>query len=79
MKWAMDIGGVASQVAVLVLLTMKVQDFHDNIALTACLPLSAVLVSLTWWPNFVRQFAGLRRLRVRIKENQVSQTGILTD
>ncbi|XP_012937132.1 chitin synthase chs-2 [Aplysia californica] len=71
LKWLMDILGLGTQVMVLVLFTIRIHKYYDSIGVTVAFPLCAVLISVNWWPNFVRRFPGLHRIRIKIKEGQV--------
>ena len=69
-KWLMDLLGLVLQVGALVMFTDRIQERYDSIAVTIAFPLSTILISINWWPNFVRRFGALYRLRMKIKDGQ---------
>ena len=71
LKWVMDVLALGSHVLALVLYTVRTQEMYDRVGLTILLPVSAVLVSVSWWPNFVQKIPALCSIRIGVKENRV--------
>ncbi|KAK3789461.1 hypothetical protein RRG08_059582 [Elysia crispata] len=71
LKWGMDILALGSHILALVMYTVRTHEMYNRMGLTVLFPVSAVLVSLNWWPNFVQKIPALCTLRTSVKENRV--------
>ncbi|GFO32465.1 chitin synthase 1 [Plakobranchus ocellatus] len=71
LKWAMDVLALVSHGIALVMYTVRTHEMYNRIGVTVLLPVSAILVSFSWWPNFVQKIPALCRLRADVKENRV--------
>ena len=70
-RWSLDVAGLLAQGASLGLFLWRTERVHGEVALTAAAAACLVLVSLGWWPNFVKGVPGLYALKTQIRRHKV--------